>query len=255
MVIDYPTISEPATAEYVLEVLRDMHRHVSNSESSANARIILTFDTTINQWQEAMGDWMPWRDLADAINHFWNIRLAYDLWHDVVEPGSKKRLLELCEFIAKHICQPKIRPAQFLGSSCSTAGAFLTIRSILQRAGADASLIAPSTPLQPYTRLYYPQLLQHISHLAPGVLPEVKIHNHPFLNITAWGILIGALFLLIGNFFSVIGACILVICFPLNQLGYPRFLPTSVEFGELKTFRDLAEVISKGAPKLRSRSA
>jgi len=261
MVVDYPTIREPATPEYVLAVLRDMHRHVVHFDSDADSRITLTFDTTIDEWQEAMGDVVSWHDLGHWINEQWHINLTDDIWHHVLEPGRTKRLSDLCQIIARYARQPLVRPAQLLGTTCTTAGVFLTVRSILKQAGADASKITPSTLLEPYTRRYYQQFLSRISPLAPGALPPITI-RHTFGANPLWGILIGLVCMVVGMYSSSLshlltigGAVVFVLSIALNWYAVRWRLPTSVEFGELKTFRDLAEVIAKGTPELPSRSA
>lgn len=261
MVIDYPTISEPATAEYVLAVLRDMHRHVVHFDSDADSTITLTFDTTLDEWQEAMGDVMSWRDIGHWMNEQWRINLTDNIWHHVLEPGSTKQLSDLCQIIAHHARQPQVRPAQLLGTTCTTAGALLTVRSILKHAGADAAKITPSTLLETYARRYYGQFLSRISPLAPGALPPIKM-CYPIYANPIWGILLGLVCMVIGNYypgdyhlFTISGAVILVLSIALSWYAVRWQLPTSVEFGELKTFRDLAEVIAKGTPELPSRSA
>jgi hypothetical protein len=252
MVVDYPTISEPATAEYVLEVLRDIHRHAAQIDSDADSQTILTFETTIDDWQEAMGDALSWRDLGRWMNEQWNINLTDDIWQHVLEPGKTKRLSDLCQIIAHHARQPQVLPAQLLGTTCTTAGAFLTVRSILKQSGADASKIAPSTLLESYARRYYQQFLSRISPLAPGALPPIKI-RYPFYANPIWGILIGLVCMVIGMYsssvsllFTVGGAVVLVLSIALSWFAVRWRLPTNVEFGKLKTFRDLAEVIAKG---------
>lgn len=261
MVVDYPTRSEPATAEYVLAVLRDIHRHAAQIDADVDSRAELTFDTTIDDWQEAMGDAMSWRDLGHWMNEQWQIHLTDDIWHHMLEPGSTKRLSDLCQVIANHTRQPHVRPAQLLGTISTKAGAFLTVRSILKQAGADASKIAPSSLLEPYTRRYYQLFLSRISPLAPGALPPIKI-RYPFYANPLWGVLIGLVCMVIGNYydgkyhlFTIGGTVVLVLSIALSWYAVRWRLPTSVEFGELKTFRELAEVIANGAPELPSRFA
>lgn len=127
--------------------------------------------------------------------------------------------------------------------------AFLTIRSILSQVGAKASEIAPSTLLVPYTRKYFEQFIGPISKLAPGALPPVR-YRKPVYSAAVLGILLGMAWLVIGIYselllFTIIGTLLIVFCYAMTWVAAYIMLPSSVTFGELRTFRDLAEVIDK----------
>jgi len=135
---------------------------------------------------------------------------------------------------------------------CRPAGVFLTVRSLLHQAGARAEAIAPSTPLAPYTRRYCMLFLGPISRLAPGALPLIRIRN-PVYDAAIWGILAGMLCLAVGacsdlHLLVVGGGLLLVLAYALTWIAATWMLPASVEFGELRTFRDLAIVVAEGSP-------
>lgn len=253
MTATYPTISEPATPEYVLAVLQDLYRHAANNDACVDSKYQLTMKTTIEQWCAAMGDEPDWQALGHWMNIQWNIQLSNDIWKFVLTPMHRRTLRDLCVVIAQHARQPLIRPALLLGHDCTTAGVFLTIRSILQQAGADVTQLSPSTPLADYTRRYDQVFLQYISPLAPGALPAIRV-KYPFYANPIWGIFLGLLLMGIGTYLPggvpvliVLGAIILILSLMLNWLAIGWRLPTSVEFGELKTFRDLSRVIATGS--------
>lgn len=60
--VHYPTIDEPATPDYVLAVLRDMHRQQCQHDPEADPSAVLSFDTTVTEWRAAC-DLLGWRQL------------------------------------------------------------------------------------------------------------------------------------------------------------------------------------------------
>ena len=250
MKIPYPTIDEPATPEYVLAVLRDSHRQQCQYDPTAEPSAILAPETTIAEWREAC-DLIAWKQLGHALNGLWGIACSDAEWREVLVPASTKQLSGVCRLIAGHAIRPGIRSARLFGSTCAAAGAFLTIRSLLHEAGAPGEGIAPSTPLAPYTRRYPLVFLGSISRLAPGSLPLVRIRN-PVYDAAMRGFLPGILCLLIGLCggwppLSIVGFLLLASSLALSWFATSFLLPASVEFGEIRTFRDLAVVVAEGS--------
>lgn len=251
MDIRYPTADEPATPEYILAVLRDMHRQQCQYDPEADPGAVLSFDTTVAEWRDAC-DLLEWRELGRAYNQLWDISCSDDDWRAVLEPAGQRRLADVCQLIAARAARPAIRPSRLLGSECASAGAFLTIRSQLHEAGAPAGEIAPSTPLAPYTRRFAEVFLGPVSRLAPGALPLVQIRT-PVYDAAIWGMLAAIVCLLVGTcsgvpLLTVAGAVLFAACYAFTWYAARRLLPASVEFGELRTFRDLAIVVAEGSP-------
>jgi hypothetical protein len=237
MDIQYATTDEPATPEYVLAVIRDHHRQQYQFDDSADCEAVLTLDTTVAEWRDAC-DLLGWRQLGDALNQIWGITCTDEEWRAVLEPNSEKRLADVCELIAKHARRRHIRPANLLGSPCESAGAFLTIRSLLHVAGACADEIAPSTQLAPYTRRYHDVFLVQLSRLAPGALPLVSIRK-PILDTAIWGCFAGLLCFAMGGVVGAInnsyllmavGIAIFAASYLLAWVS-AYMLPSSVDFG------------------------
>lgn len=250
MNIKYPTIDEAATPEYILAVLRDMHRQQCQFDPEADPGAVLTFDTTIGEWRSAC-DLVPWRKLGRVHNQLWGISCSDSEWRAVLEPAGQKQLADVCQLIAGHVVRPVIRPARFSGCTSVSAGAFLTIRSLLREAGASVDEIAPSKPLAPYTRRFSEVFLGPISRLAPGALPQVRI-SKPVYNVAisilllAVGCIVCFLFIKTPLLY-VAGLVLFAFGYALTWYAAQCLLPTSVEFGELRTFRDLAVVVAKGS--------
>ena len=185
----YPAPTEAATPEYVLAVIRDHHRQAAQVDPEVDPDADLSFDTTVKQWQEAC-DLLELRMLGRAFNEYWEINCTHDEWRSVLVPPSEKRLAGVCRLIASRASRRSVRPAPILGTTCATAGAFLTIRSLLHEAGACADDITPSASISPFTRRYSRVFLGEISRLAPGALPLVKIRT-PIYDAGIWGMLAG----------------------------------------------------------------
>lgn len=166
MRIDYPTLDEPATPEYVLSVLQDAHRQVCRFDEVVDPDAVLTFETTVAEWRDAC-DLLGWRQLGRAYNEFWGITCSDSEWREALEPARRKRLSDVCGLIAKHALRPRVRPARLLGRTCAPAGTFLTIRSLLHQAGVPVEDITPSTPLEPYPGA----ISWSSSKRSPGLLP------------------------------------------------------------------------------------
>jgi hypothetical protein len=243
----YATIDEPATTDYVLEVLRDMHRQWSQFDPEVDSDAKLSFGTTVAEWRAAC-HLLSWRQLGRAYNQFWGMQCSDADWHEVLEPPRQRQLSEVCQLIARHATVPRIRPARLLGTECLPGGTFLTIRSLLHEAGEDANEIRPSTLLASFTRRYCEVFLGPISRLAPGALPPVRIRT-PLYDATIWTCMTGALMLVIGSWVSlplltIAGVVVFVLSYAATWITARCFLPASVEFGHLRTFRDLALVIN-----------
>jgi len=251
MDVRYPTIDEPATPEYVLAVLRDMHRQQCQHDPEAGPGAVLSCDTTVAEWRDAC-DLLEWRQLGRAYNQVWGIACSDDEWRAVLDPARQRRLADVCQLIAARAARPVIRPSRLLGSTCAPAGAFLTIRSLLHEAGAPAGEIAPSTPLTPYTRRFAEVFLGPVSRLAPGALPPVRIRT-PVYDAAIWGIPVALVCLWIGacggmHLLTVFGVVLVASVYALTWYAARCLLPASVQFGELRTFRDLAIVVAEGSP-------
>jgi hypothetical protein len=142
----YPTEAKSATLEYFLSVIRDEHRQQCRYDPEADIAADLTFDSTVAEWRDAC-DLLPTFQLGRALNVLWNIHCSDEQWRHVLESARARRLSDVCRLIASRAQRSIARPARLLGRSCYEVGVFLTIRSMLVDAGADAQSIAPSAPL------------------------------------------------------------------------------------------------------------
>lgn len=247
---NYPIIHEPATKEYVLSVFRHVHRQNLGELVDYPDEIgELNFDTSVSDWIGTWDNEFLWTsEIGRSLNRWWKIDCSTAQWRDVLKPAGKKRLEDLCELIASRATQPRILPAHLLGRECDEAGAFLTIRSLLADAGADAHAITPSTPLAKFTRRHAPIFLGPISNLAPGALPPAKIDTSIHNAIVAITLLSLVLLCLAGFIDSpeltIASIMTLVFSYAASWIAARWVPPVQVQFGDLTTFRDLARVVA-----------
>jgi hypothetical protein len=254
MDIAYPVLKQTASPAYVLSVLQDQHRQACQYDPEVDRSAILMFDTTVAQWRDAC-DLLGWQELGWAYNQYFEISCTDDQWYSALEPAKERTLRDVCKLISKYAMRPRIQPARLLGSPCDTAGAFLTIRSMLHDDGAIANEISPSTELASYTRRHCQVFVSKLSRLAPGALPDVRISTpvYDFFVYLLTAALIGGLISGFGESPVGLACSILVGLFSYFSVNFAarHILPESVEFGDLRTFRDLAIAIADGDKKLR----
>jgi hypothetical protein len=255
----YPVLEEPATPHYVLAVLRDWHLQACALDE-ADPEVTLSFECSVDEWRNAhLDDSLGWHEWAAGQNQLWGIECPDAEWREVLTPRRNKTLHGVCELIARHATRPRIRPACLLGARCETAGAFLTVRSLLHQAGADAAEIAPSTPLAAYTRRHPEVFVWQVSRLAPGALPPLRVQGPWLLDLAGYGVAIALTLLplaaaayLLGLILpcqflvagSALSFCVWIF---VAWFGHHCLLPRRAEIGYLRTFRDLARVLVRGS--------
>jgi hypothetical protein len=255
MFTHYPPRLQPATTEYVLEVIRDEHRQQCEWDPEADPGVTLSFSSTVADWRRAC-DLVPAAQLGEALNRGWGMEASPEEWAKILEPAKKRTLSDVCAFIAARAQSPKIRPVTLFGRRCLVAGAFLTVRSILVEAGAHPQEIRPSTPLAEFARSYCPTFLGPISRLAPGALPLIKVQTRLYDAATRGSVISGLIVpvaLWQGNFVLAVVAILLALfCYAVANHAAIHLLPSSVQFGDLKTFRDLSTVLADATEETQS---
>lgn len=238
---NYPVQKLPAMPEYILAVLKDRYRQQCQFDPEAEHDVLLTFDSTVQEWREAC-DLIGWRKLARAMNDWFKTEFSDEQWKAVLEPAKEKRLCGVCELLATKATRMEIKP---FGNHCVNAGIFLTIRSWLKNEGVQEE-IKPSTKASPFFREHLGIFLSEIGKLEPGSLPPVKIYN-PVYDYSCWAFGLGLLVCVVGSFWSVLlgilGVCIAA-CGYISIWIAAKSLPQKVEFGSIKTFRDLTLIIA-----------
>jgi hypothetical protein len=257
----YPTDEAPATPEYVLEVLRESVRLQVGWD--------LTFDSSVGELLGAYNDlaWPTIDLLARCMDNTFGVEIPTREWERGLRRVRSRTVRHVCEFLAPRLTRPLIRPWRHIGGECRSAGVFLTVRAILAGRGLDPATLTPSAPLLvvPYRHLDF--LFWRLSLIAPGWLPPPR-ERGTILGHHLLGCLSG-LWLLFG---SVLGCVALglaaadgralgmavgaVMLFTAAACGrvlwrvqHPPFVRT--EWGEFRTFRDLAYTLAGQQPRRR----
>jgi hypothetical protein len=244
----------PASPDYVLEALRDSHRHQCSYDPEADPSIELSFGTRVAEWRHAC-DLVGTKKLAEALNEIWGLTIASSEWEAVLEPAKLRTLRDVCGLIASHAQQTRLLSAGHFGASSRSAGAFLAIRSLLVRAGADPNAIRPSLPIAEVARRFPQVFLGPVSKLAPGRLPTVVIKTPAYTAaLVTFGLAVmGLIGLGVVRWFGFADWCptvaaALAVVAALGYLGTwiaARAVgPSEVRFGTISTFRDLSEAIA-----------
>lgn len=236
----------PASPEFVLEVLRDNHRHQCAFDPEANPDGQLSFDTSVAEWRDAC-DLVGTQGLGAALNDVWGITIAPEAWKGVLEPPTSRTLRDVCELIASQAQRTLVLEAGYLGASSRSAAAFLAVRSMLLRAGADAATIRPSAPVADVARLFPHVFLGAISRLVPGRLPTVTIRTPIYfvaLTMFLVGLVGAAVFARRYPSLGLVAAMVAVLGVAGTWIASRFIGPSEVRFGSIATFRDLAEVIA-----------
>ncbi len=225
----------PATPEYVLDVLltqtrQGYCRHATTPPETAG----VTLDSPLKTLLEVCGfdcydellfcllDWFDFRKSARS---------------EALFSAQVETTRDFCESIAARAMMPNIRLVSFCGKTCLPASVFLAIRSLLAAEGADVSKIAPSTALHEYTRAFPETLLISMKRFVRDIwgIPVLLAliysvaHQNAYADLVAWAIIIYVFLILI-------------------TVKDENALPVRIGFGELQTFRDLAELIAAKVP-------
>jgi hypothetical protein len=241
---------EPPSPEFVLEVLRDTHRHQCAYDPEADSDVLLSFETTVAEWRDAW-DLVSTAALGAALNEVWGISVPTDAWRACLEPYRARTLRNVCDLIASHTRRTVIHTAGFLGASSVAAGAFLTVRALLLRAGAEAAEIRPSLPIASLARRYPHIFLGPISALAPGRLPTVIIRTPLYTAAVAALCVTFVASLALAKPYPALAFVAALLCglvWAATWFLARRVAPAEVRFGPIQTFRDLAEVIAGQNP-------
>lgn len=243
-------IEVPATPEYVLEVLLDQARRGMGALSCTHPDYIpVTLGSPVEILFEACAF-----DCGDYI--YYSTLQWFDLggtkWFDALFTSHIETTRDFCKLIAARTTMPQISLVSICGQTCLPASVFLAVRSLLQEAGADIQEIAPSTSLREFSRCYTETFLGPIAKLAPGTLPDVaiddggKFRREMAKEIWSIPVLIGFFLMKWFPAFLVFSLLIYLILI-LSCLGDETAPNARVDFGELRTFRDLSELIAQRA--------
>ena len=242
----YPVNYVPATPEYVLAVLLDRSRQ----EWGAKAPIEpVMLDSPVDTLWEAC-------DFYNGDDIYLSSMEWFDLWgtnwFDTLFSGKLDTVRDFCALIASRTTMPQVPLVSFCGKTCEPASVFLAVRSLLAEAGADVRELTPSTSLHEFTRHHTELFLGKIAMLGPGSLPDVEIDDggkfrrEMVKQLWSIPVLIGFMIKGISPVYFVVVLLIYLILI-INSWGDEKTPNARVEFGELRTFRDLSNLLASRA--------
>jgi hypothetical protein len=88
-----------ASPDYVLEVLRESHRHQCSFDPEADPTVELSFGSSVAEWRNAC-DLLGTKKLAEALNDIWGLTIPSSDWQAVLEPARSRTLRDVCGLIA-----------------------------------------------------------------------------------------------------------------------------------------------------------
>lgn len=252
------TPTRPVSPSEVLNALRRHHAVLVGAEEAED--IAITPATKVSDWPLCELS-RPWVARANFLNQLFDIRIPMRSWKPVLTPARDRELGSVCEFIAEHSRVPRISSLRILGSDCRTAGAFTTLRSMIEDCGVDAGALHPSTPLSRYENEALPLLYLDLLRIAPSLqtsmwpvfrsdLPLKLVGALLFYAILPCGILAVDGWLP-GVPLFVATLCGFVFVWRWSEVRASR--PHRVLFRDLQTFADLSRVLADaGSPAPRA---
>lgn len=210
----------------------------------------LSFDTTVRDWRNLFDSALI-DDLANTLNTRFHLSLSHAVWRKVLTPTRERTLGEVCDLIAANATRPTFPPVTILGSTSTSAGAFLAIRELLHNTGVDVSHLAPSSPLAPFVRQHGTRLWTVLADLAPTTRVPVSVFNP-----IAAGLMLGGRLCCLADLVlrlcraTNIAPYLLCVGLTCVAVGFAcRFLiPPTVDVGWVRTFRELSQLIAGERP-------
>lgn len=194
--------TRPATPEDVLAVFRDLYRFQLEYDPEAEPDYIIEFGLTVSDWTNACDLVRPSK-LGPALGKEFGVEATRADWRQLLEPGKKRTLRDVCDFISTRGGRFATTGSfRIFGSECSTAGAFLAIRSMLKEHGVDVTGLRPSSSVNEFIKnnKRHGALMNTMCHLAPGILPDAvqRAENNILEKILAGALPLGFLLVLAG---------------------------------------------------------
>jgi len=140
-------------SDEILEIFKEQHRLCAPFDGMVDASFILTKNTFIWEWRDAL-DLVNWKKLAQFFNKEFRIEESLETWNSILNPDDKRTLGDLCDFIAKVAEKEIVNPIKILGDECLSASTFLTLKRNLKNKGVDVANLRPSTKIKDFLDVY-----------------------------------------------------------------------------------------------------
>ncbi|MCY0998977.1 hypothetical protein OWM54_17695 [Myxococcus sp. MISCRS1] len=245
-----------ATPEDVLALLRAKLAHDAALDASVEEDPPLDFETPLSHWEAALDAgfrdfWLGWKPLAAWLQSWLYVEVPPHALDAALRAHRAPTMGHLCEFLAPRLRLPVLEPLRVAGTSCLTAGAFITLRTALLGAGLPVARARPSTPLSFQSWQQLATFQDVVGLLSPRALPRVEIPSTPFrraslglfvlaLVSTAAGYRLGSMPLFVGGMSALLGVII-------AAWLRPGPAPGTARFPGVTTLGDVARLLAASA--------
>ncbi|MCC7290942.1 MAG: hypothetical protein IT449_02635 [Phycisphaerales bacterium] len=252
---NHPLPTRSTTPQEILAILGKDYRQGAACGDIFMDLEELTFETTVDRWMN-YDEFPNWRRWGEWLNTRFDTHFTPYAWKRVLTPMKKRTLRGVCELIAGRARVPVVAPAMVLGKPCDSAGAFLTLRELLRQRNAHVAELRPSTTVEDFVRSHPVDLLPELVRLRPNGWPALELtwRGHASSTLTFAMFLAGMAVAMLGVilqwmgwepgcFLSLFGSTSALLGY-LGQWFTPDATVERVEFGSLRTFRDICHALT-----------
>ena len=150
------------SSQEILEIFKEQHRLYSPIDLEADASAEIAADMSIRKWRSA-NDLLGWKELSMFLNQEFRIDVDESIWQQTLEPSKRRKLIDVCELIARHATKEYFQPKIIFGQNCLKASVFLTIKNNLKAKKVDVSELRPSSNLSFYINKYFSPVMEEIT--------------------------------------------------------------------------------------------
>ena len=176
-------LNQKLTAKDVLNIFIEEHKIFSHFDVEADPNAEINSNSTIKDWRDA-NDLLPWYKLYPFLNEKYNMDFSEEVWKEILEPEKTKKLMVVCEFIAKNSKYTNIESIKLFGNECLEAAVFRRLKENLEK--KNVTNIKPSSKLSDYLDEHLEIIITEILHLSKGkkIIDKIerKRQKEGFLN-------------------------------------------------------------------------
>jgi len=140
------------TSDDLFEIFKEQHRLSSPLDFMADKNFVLTKETLIYEWSDAL-DLLHWKKFAAFLNQEFRIKVSLKTWNTILNPDTKRTLGDLCDFLSTVAEKEIVKPIKIFGSECLTSAVFMTLKRNLKTKGVDVVSLKPSTRIEDFLRI------------------------------------------------------------------------------------------------------
>ncbi|PCI92906.1 MAG: hypothetical protein COB15_17150 [Flavobacteriales bacterium] len=235
------------TAEEVFFIFKEEHRICSHFDPEADPTVVLTMDSSIEDWRYSM-DLLKWEKLSQYLNKEFEIQPNKEEWIEALCPAKEKTMRNVCELISHHARLEVIKPIKLFGKQCLSASLFRSIEKNLSNRGVDTSGLKPSSKIEPFLKSNFGEFIEQINKNFTGVIPEIKMGKTKLDKVDGYSWFLFMITLIASFFWNsiwYIPAVFLLIALTIGYFSNKEFNTKDgmMTIPEIETFRDLIERI------------